>query len=211
MATASGRNVCRAIQGGLLGQIVTPTAGNKVLEGADWIADNACFAPPGKPSQYPGDEKYLTWLQERAHREKCRFAAAPDVVADAAATLARSAPMFGPIRNLGYPVALVAQDGLESMTVPWNAFDALFIGGSDYWKLSTHAHRLILEAKSRGKWVHMGRVNSRKRLRSAIHMGCDSVDGGFLIPAPDENLPKLLQWLRELADETTYPTLWEAS
>ena len=29
----------------------------------------------------------------------------------------------------------------------------------------------------RGKWVHMGRVNSTRRIRYAASIGCDSVDG----------------------------------
>jgi hypothetical protein len=54
----------------------------------------------------------------------------------------------------------------------------------------------------------MGRVNSLKRLRYAEMIGCDSVDGTYLTFAPDENLPRLLGWLRDL--DTQIP-LWDAS
>lgn len=179
---------------GHLGQIATPAAGNRVLADVDWIADNAVFA-----GRYPGDDAYQAWLADRAdYADRCRFVVAPDVVADASATLALSAPMLPRIRALGFPAALVAQDGLEDLDVPWDAFDCLFIGGSTEWKLGPAARRLTAEAKRRGKWVHMGRVNSRLRLRYAAGIGCDSVDGTYLAFGPDANLPVLRGWLREL-------------
>lgn len=193
-ATASGPRVRDAMTAGILGQIATPAAGNRVLAGVDWIADNAVFA-----GRYPGDAEYLTWLADRADRAAgCRFVVAPDVVADAAATLALSAPMLPRIRALGFPAALVAQDGLEDLAVPWGTFDCLFIGGSTEWKLGPAARRLVAEAMRRGKWVHMGRVNSRRRLQYAAAIGCDSVDGTYLAFGPDTNLPTLRGWLDEL-------------
>jgi hypothetical protein len=196
-ATASGPRVRDAMRAGLLGQIVTPAAGNRVMLGVDWCADNAVFA-----NRYPGDDTYLAWLDARswaAHR--CAFAVAPDVVADAAATLRRSAPMLPRLRAAGYRAALAAQNGLEHLPVPWDEFDALFLGGDTAWKLGPHARRLTAEAKALGKWVHIGRVNSRRRLQIAAHMGCDSADGTYLAHAPDQNLPRLLDWLTELSDQ----------
>lgn len=178
---------------GRLGFIDTPAQGNARPGGIVWCADNGCF---GKG--YPGDAEWFGWLERHAvDAATCAFAVAPDVVGDAAATLERSLPWLPRIRGLGYPAALVAQNGLESMSVPWDAFDVLFIGGDTDWKLGRHARRLILEAKKRGKWVHMGRVNSARRYRYAQHVGCDSVDGTFLTFGPDVNLPKLLAWDRE--------------
>lgn len=196
-ATASGPSVRDAMRAGLLGQIVTPAAGNRLILGVDWCADNAVFA-----NCYPGDDTYLAWLDSRswaAHR--CAFAVAPDVVGDAAATLSRSAPMLPRLREAGYPAALAAQNGLEHLPVPWDEFDALFLGGDTAWKLGQHARRLTADAKAHGKWVHMGRVNSRRRLQIAAHMGCDSADGTYLAHAPDQNLPRLLDWLTELSNQ----------
>jgi len=58
-------------------------------------------------------------------------------------------------------------------------------------------YSLIAEAKRRGKWAHMGRVNGRSRLLAAVGAGCDSVDGTYLAFGPDTNLPKLLRWLSD--------------
>jgi hypothetical protein len=194
---------------GLLDQIITPAAGNAITPGVAFCADNGVFG-----GTYPGDDAYLAWLTDRQHHaDACQFVVAPDVVRgpagelrpDAAATLARSAPMLPRIRALGFPAALVAQNGLEHLDVPWDNFDVLFIGGDDGWKEGPHAARLAAEAKARGKPVHMGRVNSLRRLRIAQAIGCDSVDGTFLAFGPDLNLPTLLAWLREIA----WPTLFD--
>ena len=156
--------------------MLQPGMGNLPPAGQPWAADNGRFS---SPETYT-DQAYLDWLAKRPRQEACLFATAPDVVGDAEATLALSASMFSRIRALGYRVALVAQDGLENLTVPWDDFDALFVGGSTAWKLGEAAHRLAAEAKRRGKWVHMGRVNSLRRLRIAQAMGCDSADGTYL-------------------------------
>jgi hypothetical protein len=180
------------MRAGDLGYIDTPAQGNKRPEGVAWAADNGCF---GKG--YPGDEEWFAWLKRNAvDAPSCLFAVAPDVVADAAATLERSRPWLPRIRSLGYPAALVAQDGLEHLGVPWDEFDVLFIGGSTEWKLGPYARVVIHETKRRGKWVHMGRVNSEKRYRYAHALGCDSADGTFLVFGPDKNLPRLKAWLR---------------
>lgn len=201
-ATASGPKVREAMRKGLVGQIVNPASGNAVLPGVDWAADNAVFG-----GNYPGDEAYLTWLSDRArYRKDCRFAVAPDVVCDAAATLERSSPLLRRIRHLGLPVALVAQNGLEDLYVPWDDFDALFIGGDTAWKLGPHAHALAAEARHRGKWVHMGRVNSWKRFRAAHERGCHSVDGTCVAVAPDVYLSQVIAWQRAV---DTQLGLWE--
>lgn len=179
-----------------LGFIDTPAQGNCRPSGVTWCADNGCF---GKG--YPGDVEYLRWLaQHRDAATSCVFATAPDVVGDAKATLARSAPFLPVIRALGYPAALVAQDGLEELPVPWASFDVLFVGGSTEWKLGAAARRLVAEAKRRGKRVHMGRVNSGRRWQYAEAIGCDSVDGTFLVFGPDKNLGRLLSWQQHTLD-----------
>lgn len=172
-----------------LGCITTPKQGNKVPKGALFCADNGCF---GKG--YPGDEEWLAWLAKKAG-EECVFATAPDVVGDAAATLERSAPWLPRIRELGVPAALVAQDGLEFESIPWDSFDVLFLGGSTEWKVSIFARDLADQALARGKWVHMGRVNSLKRTKLAAEWGCHSIDGTFLAFGPDVNLPIVLDWM----------------
>lgn len=196
-ANPSTPKVREAMSAGLIGMIATPKQGQRIPDGATWCADNGVF---GKG--WVGDEKFLAWLESytSVERERCWFVVAPDVVADAAATLARSAPWLPIIRALGYPVAFVAQDGLESIAdeIPWDGFDVLFIGGSTEWKLGAHASRFIADAKARGKRTHMGRVNSNRRFQYAGLLGCDSADGTYITFGPDVNLSKVRRWATTL-------------
>jgi hypothetical protein len=157
-------------------------------------------------------EAFYRWL-ERLPRT-AMFVAAPDVlhfvtlpgmdhevpVGDAPATLAQFPLHARRIRALGFKVALVGQDGVETMLgeIPWDLVDAIFLGGSDAWKLGEGARILTAEAKRRGLTVHMGRVNSLKRLEYAQAMGCDSADGTFIQFGPDVNRFRVAGWLSEL-------------
>ena len=171
--------------------MLTPMMGNALPDDRLWAADTGCFGAPQKHS----DDGYLRWLEKRHHGvDRCLFATAPDVVKDAHATMARSMPMLPRIREVGYKAALVAQDGLEEIDVPWDAFDCLFMGGSTEWKLGVHAKALMREARRQGKWVHCGRVNSKKRYLWSIAQGAHSSDGTFVAFGPDTNIPRLRRW-----------------
>lgn len=187
----SSDRVMAAMQAGMIGYIDTPAQGNVRPAGVAWVADNGCY------SDRFDEAKWWRFLVSNTHAAaSCAFATAPDVVGDAAATLARSTPWLAKIRALGYPVAFVAQNGFAETDVPWRDFDVLFIGGDDVFKLGPEGRAAVREAKARGMWVHMGRVNSEKRWRYADALGVDSVDGTYLRFGPDVNLPKLLAWTR---------------
>lgn len=178
------------------GFMLTPMMGNRPNMAATyWAADTGCFNQPEKFHL----TEYLDWLEDRqAYTARCLFATAPDVVGDALATLASSHEVLPMIRDRGYRAALVAQDGLENLSVPWDLFDCLFIGGSTEWKLSESAYELAAQADERGKWVHQGRVNSWRRLKAAAVSGIDSADGTYLAFGPDINLKRLNGWLDSL-------------
>lgn len=180
--------------------MVTPRMGQRPPEGVPWAADNGRFSAP----QDYTDEGYLAWLG-RMPVESCLFAAAPDVLGDAAATLALSAPMLPRIRALGYPAALVAQDGLTPDMVPWDDIDALFIGGTTEWKLGPDVPPLVAEARRLSKHTHMGRVNSYKRLQYAKSIGCLSVDGTVLKHDPKRPVQ---EWM-DRAEAN--PHIWEGA
>jgi hypothetical protein len=182
-----------------LGLMMTPMMGNRLLPYRPWGADTGCFNQPDKHD----DDDYLWWLDGRS-RNRCLFATAPGVVGDAERTIERSLPMFSRIRDLGYPAALVGQDGMTPSTVPWSEIDAFFIGGTTEWKLGPHARRLAAVANRRGKLVHTGRVNSKKRLQYAADIGCFSADGTYIAFGPAKNAPKVAQWVREVNESRGY-------
>ena len=175
-----------------LGRLLTPrmpdSLARTVAAGIPWAADNDAF-------NGFKEDAYVAMLDKIEGWSGCRFVTAPDVVADAAATLDLFAEWRKTLRDLGHPVALVAQDGLEHLAVPWDDLDAMFIGGSTDWKLGRHAAALTAEAKRRGKWVHMGRVNTRRRIDIAKAWGCDSIDGTQFSRFRDTHLPWALDRL----------------
>ena len=177
----------------MLGYMHTPQMWNEVLAEVTWAADSGRFRAPSRYS----DEGYLAWLAARP-RDRCLFATAPDVVGDHRATVDLSRPMLPRLRAAGYRPAFVAQDGWTEGGTPWGEFDVLFIGGSTGFKLGAGG-KAIAAGRARGKWIHMGRVNSFGRLRVAAALGCDSADGTFLKFAPDVNEPRLIRWLDKLA------------
>lgn len=131
----------------------------------------------------------------KAHPVKlCLFATAPDVVGDHAATWNRSEGWLRIIRDIGLPAALVFQDGIESSDIQWNMFDAVFIGGSTAWKLSDAAAWCIREGRNRGKWTHVGRVNSVYRSSRLIEFP-DSVDGTAWARHPTKYAKQWQNWL----------------
>lgn len=184
--------------------MLQPGMGNLPPDGQPWAADNGRFSSPETYS----DERYLDWLAKRPGKERCLFATAPDVVGDARATLALSMPMLPRIRALGYRVAFVAQDGQENLPVPWDDFDVLFIGGTTAWKLSAQAERLAREAKRRGKWVHMGRVNSKRRMVYAKFIGCDSADGTVLRFDPKRDVQEWAAFVIANPSIWATPAIW---
>lgn len=191
MGNPCGPAVIESMQAGTIGYIDTPAQGNKRPEGVAWCADNGCF------SDKWDEAKWWRFLTDNAHRsDTCMFAVAPDIVGDAWRSHMKSQPWLAKIKALGYPVAYVIQDGAHLHPIPWIEFDVCFIGGSTKYKLGPHVREIVAEAKRRGKWVHMGRVNSERRWKYADAIGCDSVDGTFLTFGPDVNLPKVLAWTR---------------
>lgn len=157
------------------------------------------------------ERRWLDWLagMPTEARALCLFAAAPDVVGDAATTLERSAPYLPMIREMGYPVAYVAQDGFDPSVLPWDRIDWLFIGGTTAWKRSERGgYAAIREGKRRGKRVHVGRVNGGAFIRNCAGAGADTADGTKLCFGPDQNYRLVASWLDRLAAEP--PMLLEA-
>lgn len=176
----SDRDEPRLLAAGI-GLMLNPGSGyaRRVHRYPFWSADNGCFSDKWE------EEPWMRWL-ETLPREGCLFAVAPDVYPDALGSLERGALYFDLIRDMGFPVAVVAQDGAEQLSYPWDDFDCMFIGGArtpnprHEWKVSLAAESLVRRARREGKWVHMGRVNSLARMERARAMGCNSCDGTFI-------------------------------
>lgn len=164
--------------------------------GLPWAIDNGAFAGFDPVA-------FRNLLSRAVGQPGLIWVAAPDVVGDSVETRRRFDDWQPELTGQGFPLAFVLQDGVESGGVPWETIRAVFIGGSTEFKLSPEAEALTREAKARGKLAHMGRVNSLKRLRHAMAIGCDTVDGTAASMFGDKYLPAFARWIRMVRVERT--------
>ena len=155
----------RARFGDVIWQLRTPLTGYK-LANVPYGLDNGAF------TRFD-EAKWLKLVQE-ARTVRPLFVCLPDVVGSARRTL----ELFNAftIATVGVPRALVLQDGIGDFAIPWTQLDAVFIGGSDKFKTSEEAFSAARAAKILGKWVHVGRVNTSKRVEQWMGVA-DSCDG----------------------------------
>lgn len=185
-----------------LGILIQPGTANYLKTGPDYYdlvgIDNGCFSPEGQ-ARFNIDSyaRLINSTLNAFGEDAVMFATARDVPMNWTATLELSLPMLPMIRKLGAPAALVVQDGATVGNIPWSELDVIFIGGSTEWKLSDEALSITKAARYLGKRIHMGRVNSLIRARTALRFGCDSMDGTFLKFAGPNGVEILLDWLRD--------------
>lgn len=181
-----------------LGRFTQPRSGNSLTDlagcGLPWAADNDAL-------QGLDVDAYLTMLDRIAAGDTSRllFVTAPD-----ACEMTPNGPTVSWEGTLwlwrswrralvarGVPLAIVLQDGATVVTVPWDECAAVFLGGSDGFKDGAEAAQLLTEARQRGKWVHVGRINTQRRERLLWPL-CDSFDGTQYSRWPDAHIPACL-------------------
>lgn len=153
-------------------QLRTPLT-QYALAGVPWALENGCFK---------GFDR-ARWLRMLDEAERIMwetdgsrpiFVTLPDIVGDAQ----RTVELFDAfkLRTNEFPRALVLQNGIERVRIPWDDLDAVFIGGDDAFKFSPQAVAAAKTAKMLGKWVHVGRVNTAARVENWMDLA-DSLDG----------------------------------
>jgi hypothetical protein len=121
-------------------------------------------------------ERFLRLLErESANRERCLFVSMPDVVGSARRTLEAFFHWAKKVTN--WPLALVCQDGIEDLPIPWELLSAVFIGGTTDWKMSKAAADVIKAAQIMGVHKHVGRINTPDRWGYFESLGVDTCDG----------------------------------
>jgi len=146
-------------------QLRTPLT-KYALAGVPYGLDNGCFKR--------FDEKTWSRLLNEAELDLPKFVCLPDIVGDSVRTL----DLFKAFesKTSGLPRALVLQDGIGGHRIDWDKLSAVFVGGSDNFKISSEAMNACKTAKMLGKWVHVGRVNTADRVKDWIGIA-DSIDG----------------------------------
>lgn len=159
------------IKGMEVGQLITPLTGRtNVGEPYKFAIDNGAFA------NFDAARFRAILEREKKNKDRCLFVCAPDMVGSGRLTLALWRQWEG---YMGlWKRAFVLQDGIEDLDIPWEQFEAVFVGGTDDFKQSDAALQICKAAKMmpHPKWVHVGRVNTAIRLDRWMDVA-DSADG----------------------------------
>lgn len=176
-----------------VGQLLTPITRHSNRNRNLFAIDNGAYSNFEK-------DGFLSLLErEKLNRDRCVFVVAPDVVCSARRTLEVFEEWYPRLHE--WPVALACQNGQEDLRIPWELIDAVFIGGDNAWKLSSHARAIVKAAKALGKWAHVGRVNTPARLDVVRKWGTDSVDG--------TGISRFTHMRESIANFTPLPSLFE--
>jgi hypothetical protein len=146
-----------------------------------YAIDNAAF------SQFRED-LYFKLLDTSQKYSKPIFCVSPDVVGCHDRSLALWHYYYPRLKEYGFPIAFVAQNGCEPKLVPKNA-DWVFVGGLDPWKQEN-----IHKYAAMNIPCHVGRVNGIGRLKYCESLGVDSIDGTGWMRARDKKFYDLMDY-----------------
>jgi hypothetical protein len=122
----------------------------------------------------------------------------PDVVSDRDATIEKWGLHHEDASKTGWPLAFAVQDGMTVDDVP-SGVDVVFVGGTTEWKWKT-----VPMWCSNFDRVHVGRVNSLRRLWTCEDLGVESVDGTgwFRDTEKGKRMVQIEQWLDGYRNKT---------
>lgn len=142
--------------------------------GLGWALDNGAWGAftAGRPFD---NDAFRRAVVEAGRLD---FVVVPDVVMDADGTRAmRDQWLDWTLANADAArVLLPVQNGMEDDDLPLSDRIGVFVGGDDRWKERT-MHHWRARTDAIGAYLHVGRVNSVRRLESCWLVGADSVDG----------------------------------
>ena len=194
---ARNRATLRGLGFGMLGSAgyrwTDPEWRARELGGLGWALDNGAWSAfqAGKP--FDG-EAFKRAVSEAGRLD---FVVVPDVVMDDMGTRRMAAewlPWTLANADARY-VLLPVQEGMEHDPLPLDGRIGVFVGGDSRWK-ERKLHHWRARTKAAGSYLHVGRVNTARRLRICLDQGVDSCDGSgaakFSIHAE-----RIALWLRE--------------
>lgn len=157
---------------GTLGHLYSPGSERGPFPFLPYALDNGAYIAFNHGTEWSEGE-WRHMLRWSALSGQCPlWALVPDVVANREATLEKWERYASEIRAFGFRPALAIQDGMAFSDIPSDDC-VLFLGGSTEWK-----------EDAIGPWcekfpgrVHVGRVNTWRRLWKCYQAGAVSVDG----------------------------------
>lgn len=113
-----------------------------------------------------------------AHGDGAEFVVVPDIVAGGLDSLRVSLDWLPRLAGVAKRRLIAVQDGMSSADVAphLSPTAGVFVGGSTEWKLATMRAWGQL-ARKHGAYLHVGRVNTIRRIRLCQDAGADSFDG----------------------------------
>lgn len=171
--TGTRRNL-RALHDAGWRQLLTP--GQRPTWARGWMLDNGAWSAHQQGTPFDGEAFLRHLVRWGQHAD---LVVVPDIVAGGSTSLALSrrwisACLFNCRRAL-----IPVQDGMEMRDfedVPLGHRLGIFVGGTTEWKLDTLAMWGKL-ARQRGCYLHVGRVNTARRINACRQAGADSFDG----------------------------------
>lgn len=176
---------------GRIGHLFSPGDQKGPFEFCDYSLDNGAFL--GKWTL----EKWVKLLEWAKLSDKDpRWILVPDIVSDRDGTLALWREHSPLAARYGWPLAFAVQDGMTPKDVPANA-EVVFVGGSTFWKWQS----LPTWCKAFHR-VHVGRVNTYRRLWTCHDNGAESIDGTGWLRGNQKQYRGLAAYLAESSGET---------
>ena len=188
-----------------VGVMIGPRQGGirPIREGRMFGADNDAFH-----DRFDEDVFAAHLARLAPFADQCLFVAMPDFVDDPESTAAlfrHCAEEY--VLEFSLPMAFVAQTGAvpEDMT----GANVLFLAGQDEWRMGPRGDDLIRAVQEEyGIPIHVGRVNSERRLLHFAARGVQSVDGTYLaFQGVDTGLEHIGAWLDAASDLAAQPYL----
>jgi len=155
-------------------RLLVSATGVHRTEGFPYALDNGAWTAHQRGEPWRED-LFVELVEKLGHGSD--WIVAPDIVGGGLESLALSREWIPRLTGRSR-VLLAVQDGMR----PWDVASMLgpdtgiFVGGSTEWKLDTLPQWGALAAE-RGCWLHVGRVNSARRIRLCLDAGATSFDG----------------------------------
>ncbi|MDR8093104.1 hypothetical protein KPB05_37240 [Burkholderia gladioli] len=156
-------------------RLIVSAAGVLRTEGMQYALDNGAWTAfqQGRPF----DEDSFMRAVDRVG-EHADWIVLPDIVEGGLASLDYSLKWLERLRPIEKRLLIAVQDGMEVEDVRsfLSPTIGIFVGGSTEWKEQTAVTWGAL-ARRRNCYLHVGRVNSVRRIRLCAAAGADSIDG----------------------------------
>lgn len=187
---------------GRIGNLFGPADKKGPYDFCPFALDNAAYGASVSGREW-SESEWLALLQRvRIRGLNPLWALVPDVVSDRDGTLERWERYLPVVRRFGFRPAFAVQDGMTPSDVPSEA-TVVFVGGSTEFKWGT-----LQTWTTHFPRVHVGRVNSYRRLWQCHDAGAESCDGTGWFRGDQgsvRKIPALRAYLEEASGERGRP------